>query len=431
MTDRIAPAASAANSPPPPPEDAPPPPVDPVRDAAEGHSLRTLGILSALMAFASVSTDVYLPGLPAMAASLHASAGMVEMTISGYLVGFSLGQLFWGPVGDRFGRRLPIAFGLALFVIGSAGCALANDAVTMIAWRAIQAAGACASVVLARAMVRDMYAGHRAAQMMSILMTVMAIAPLVGPTIGGAILHFASWRAIFWALGGFGVATLIALHWLPETLPPARRNGQPLGQAMLGYRDLLRNKRLLGYAGAGGFYYGGIYAYIAGTPFAYITYYHVSPQHYGFVFSAGVFGIMLTNTINSRIVRRFGSDAIMRAGTTGIAVASVVLGIDAYTGFGGLWGLAVPLFIYVGLTGFVVANSIAGALGCFPHRAGATSALVGAMQYGTGIFSSALVGALADGTPWPMGLVIGVAGIGSMLCARFMVPPTPAHPASR
>lgn len=196
---------------------------------SDKQSLWIVAILSALMAFASISTDLYLPAMPAMAQSLHASAAQLELTISGYLVGFSLGQLLWGPIGDRYGRRLPIALGLLLFIAGSIGCALSTAAPVMIICRALQAIGACASVVLARAMIRDLYEGHRAAQMLSTLMTVMAIAPLLGPTVGGALLKFGSWHLIFWTLAAFGIATLAALYSLPETLPIERRNYEPLG----------------------------------------------------------------------------------------------------------------------------------------------------------------------------------------------------------
>jgi DHA1 family bicyclomycin/chloramphenicol resistance-like MFS transporter len=179
---------------------------------------------------------------------------------------------------------------------------------------------------------------------------------------------------------------------------------------------------VLGYAGAGGFLYGGMYAYVAGTPFAYITYHHVSPQRYGVLFAAGIAGIMITNQINARLVRRYGSDRLMRAGTWGAAIAGMLLAINAWTDWGGLVGLVIPLFLFVSTTGFIVANAIAGALGIFPARAGTMSALIGASQYGTGVLGSALVGFFADGTPWPMGAVIAAMGIGSLLCATLLVP---------
>jgi len=381
------------------------------------HSPWILLILSVLMAFASISTDLYLPALPVMGGVLHAAPGTMALTISGYLIGFSVGQLFWGPISDRYGRRLPIALGLLLFILGSAGCALSTSAGMLIAWRVLQALGACASVVLARAMVRDLYVGHRAAQMMSTLMTVMAIAPLIGPSVGGQILQLASWRAIFWTLVGVGLATLAALRLLPETWPPQRRHTEPLTQALGRYGELLRHRRLLGYAGTGGLFYGGIYAYVAGTPFAYISYHHVSPQHYGLLFALGIVGIMGTNLLNARWVVRFGSDRLMRLGAVGAASAGGLLMLTGWTDWGGLLGLVIPLFLFVSATGLIVANSIAGALSLFPGRAGAVSALIGATQYGTGIAGSALVGLLADGTPWPMACVIGLMAFGTLLCA--------------
>lgn len=394
----------------------------PVQTEAASHGWRVLAILSALMGFASISTDLYLPAMPAMGASLGANTGMIELTISGYLIGFSLGQLLWGPIGDRYGRRLPVAIGIILFVIGSAGCALAGSAWAMIGWRIVQAVGACAGVVLARAMVRDLYAGERAAQMMSTLMTVMAIAPLLWPFVGGQILHYGSWRAIFWTLVGVGGATLLALFTLPETLTRERRNKEHLISAVADYLMLIRHKRLMGYAGAGGFFYGGSFAYVAGSPFAYISYYHVSPQFYGLLFGSGIVGLMVTNLVNARLVVRLGIARLLRVGTVGAALAALVFAVNTRTHWGGLAGLAVPLFLFVSMTGFIVANSIAGALADFPKRAGAVSALVGAIHYGSGIIGSALVGAFADGTPWPLGWVVALAGLGSVTCALFLVP---------
>jgi DHA1 family bicyclomycin/chloramphenicol resistance-like MFS transporter len=381
-----------------------------------------MAVLSTLMAFASISTDLYLPALPAMGVALHADAGALALTISGYLTGFSLGQLLWGPIGDRYGRRLPIAIGLVLFIMGSAGCAESTSVRMLIGWRALQAVGACASVVLARAMVRDLYVGDRAARMMSTLMTVMAIAPLLGPSVGGQILHIASWRAIFWTLTGIGLVTLAALYTLPETLPPARRNHTPLHRALYGYGQLLRQRQLLGYAGAVGFCYGGIFAYVAGTPFAYITYYHVSPRFYGILFGASTIGIMITNQANARLVTRHGIARLMRGGALCAALAGTLLAFDSKTDWGALMGLVIPLFLFVSATGFIVANSIVGALSHFPDRAGAVSALIGAIQYGTGVVGSSLAGLCADHTPWPMGYIIAVSGIGCLLCALFLVP---------
>jgi DHA1 family bicyclomycin/chloramphenicol resistance-like MFS transporter len=376
-----------------------------------------LAILSALMGFASISTDFYLPAMPSMAEQLGADAGKVEYTISGFLIGFSLGQLLWGAISDKYGRRVPVAIGLVLFVIGSAGCAMSQSVEAMIAWRILQALGACAGVVLSRAMVRDLYEGPRAAQMLSTLIAVMAIAPLLAPIIGGQIDALAGWRAIFWTLVVLGLLALAGLLSLPETLPSERRRTDPLIGAFRRYANLLGHRKIIGYAGAGAFFYSGMYAYIAGTPFAFITYHHVPAEYYGLLFGAGIIGIVITNLINARLVHHFGMDRILMAGTLIAMLAGLVLAVNAYSDIGGLWGLFLPLLVFVSVTGFVVANSIAGAMADYPEQAGSVSALVGAIQYGSGIAGSGLVGVFADGTPWPLGWVIAVMSIGSVLCA--------------
>jgi len=250
----------------------------------------------------------------------------------------------------------------------------------------------------------------------------MAIAPLIGPILGGQILVLAGWRAIFWVLVGVGVLTLGALFALPETLPPARRNSDTLARAFGGYGALLRQRTVLGYAGAGGFLYGGIFAYVAGTPFAYITYYGVSPQWYGALFATGIVGIMGANLINARVVARVGGDRLLRWATLAAALAGVALAVAALTGWCGLAGLVVPLFVFVATTGFVVANAVVGALATSARRAGAVSALIGAAQYGAGVIGAALVGLFADGTPWPLGWVVAVGGVGAAASAWLVLP---------
>ena len=374
-------------------------------------------ILSALMSFSSISTDMYLPALPTLVTDLHTDIGRVELTISSFLIGFSLGQLFWGPISDRIGRRLPIAAGLILFIVGSFGCAYSETIGQMLAWRVVQAVGACAGPVLARAMARDLYARERSAQMLSLLILMMAVAPLVGPLLGGQILAFWSWRAIFLILMVFGLLALVGLWLLPETLPPSRRSTVPLRDTLSSYLSLARDPRLFIYAIAGGFYYAGCYAFIAGTPFAYIDYYHLSPEVYGVLFGANVVGLMALNYLNSRLVVRFGSERIFRFGAWIVALSGVVLAINSRYGYGGVPGLAIPIFCFMSVSGFIVANSVASALASFPRQAGSASSLVGAMHYGSGVLSAAMLGWFADGTPWPMGWIVGAAGIGCLVTA--------------
>ncbi|WP_349999121.1 multidrug effflux MFS transporter [Stenotrophomonas lacuserhaii] len=381
---------------------------------------RVLAVLGALMGFASISTDFYLPAMPAMAIALHATSGMLAFSITGYLIGFSVGQLFWGPVSDKFGRRLPVAAGIVLFVIGSAGCALSDSAETIIGWRIIQALGASACVVISRAIVSDLYKGARAARMLSTLMVVMAIAPLLGPLVGAQVAAWAGWRAIFWLLVALGLAALAALYTIPETLSPLRRQAGLLSGAFARYARLLTERRILAYAGAGGFFYAGMFAYIAGTPFAYIIYHHLPAQYYGLHFGAGILGIMGTNVLNARLVARMGADRLLIVGALIAALAGTASAVAAWTDWGGLWGLLLPLFVFVSCTGLIVANSVAGALAGFSMEAGSVSAVVGALQYGSGIAGSGLVGLFTDGTPRPMGWIVALAGIGCLMCARSL-----------
>lgn len=384
------------------------------------YSWRILSVLSILMGFAAISTDFYLPAIPAMATSLSASAKDMALTISGYLVGFSLGQLFWGPIGDHYGRRLPIAGGLVLFTLGSIGCALSHSVDMIIIWRILQAMGACASVVLARAMVRDLYEGHHATRMMSTLMTITAATPLLAPSIGGQIFEFGGWRSIFWVLSMVGCLTLVLLFTLPETLPIERRRHEPFSTIFSHYNTLILQPRILAYAGAGGCLYAGMFAYISGSPAAYITYYHVPPTSYGFLFGMNIIGIMVANMLNARFAQRLGSDCLLALGCTLSTLSGLCLIITAWTQWGGLWGLAVPLFFYVSTAGFIIANSLSGALQNYPRHAGAVSALVGAIHYGSGILGSALVGLFSNGTPRPMSIIIISAAVLSLLFLRLL-----------
>lgn len=388
-----------------------------VAGAAAQPELRILLILSTLMSFASMSTDMYLPALPAITRALHASAANIDLTFSTFLIGFSLGQLLWGPISDRYGRRFPVAAGMVLFIIGSAGCALSASVWQLMGWRVVQALGACAGPVLARAMVRDLYGREHAARMLSTLILIMGIAPLAGPLLGGQLLNIGSWRIIFWALVGFGVATLAWLHWLPETLALSKRSRGPLRGAFADYLTVAADARLLGYALSGGFFYAGVYAFVVGTPFVYIEYFHVSPQSYGLLFGVNIVGMMAANFVNARLLTRFGSERMFRIGTGVLAAAGCALALDARFAWGGLAGLVVPIFFYMSMNGLIVANSVAGALAAHPRRAGTASSLIGAMHYGSGILSAAMVGWCADGTPWTLAWIMGGAGLGSWATA--------------
>lgn len=375
-----------------------------------------LVVLAVLLGFASISTDLFLPALPAMQMALGADKGMLEFAISGYLLGFGLGQLFWGPVSDRFGRRGPIALGVLVFTLGSAGCALSTDVSMIIGCRVVQALGASAGVALARAMVRDIYERDEAAKVLSTLMTVMAVAPLLGPSIGAQILAFASWQAIFWTLVAIGMVTILGVLTLPESLPPERREQGSLWASIAGYADFLGNRQLLGYSAAIGFFYAGVFANIAGGPFAYIDYFGVAPSVYALIFAGGVFGLMLTNMINARFVSRLGTGRMLRLGTMGAALFGLTTAVVTSTGWGGVIGLIIAQLLFTAMNGLILANGVAAALASVTARTGSAAAVIGAIQYGSGMVGAALVGVLANGTPAPMGMVMAIGGLGSLIC---------------
>jgi len=287
----------------------------------------------------------------------------------------------------------------------------------MMAWRVLQAVGACAGPVLARAMVRDLYARDQAARMLSTLITIMGAAPLVGPLLGGQILQIWSWHAIFWLLAVVGTVSLLSMALLPETLPREGRLTEPMHRVWKDYFNLARDRRLVRYAASGGFFYAGAYAFIAGTPSVYIDHFGVSPQAYGLLFGVNIVGIMLANLLNARFVTRIGSERMFVLGTLVAALSGATMAMNAWSGWGGLAGIAVPVFFYMAMNGLIVANSVAGALASFPRSAGAASSLVGAIHYGSGIISAGLVGWLSDGTPWTMGWIIGLSGLGCLFMA--------------
>jgi DHA1 family bicyclomycin/chloramphenicol resistance-like MFS transporter len=383
--------------------------------------IKLLLVLSVLMAFGSISTDMYLPSLPTLGQVFAVGQAHVQLTLSFFLLGFGIGQLVWGPLGDRYGRKWPLVTGILLHLAGSAACALSGSIEQMIFWRFIQALGSCAGPVLARAMVRDLYDRTRSAQMLSVLMLVMGIAPLAGPILGGQVLLFGSWRTIFWCQFGFGLLALGGMFLLPETLPARLRSSQHIWRSVFLYAELLCTRRFMGYALIGGCIYGGAFAQLAGTPYAYIDYYHVPAQLYGFLFALAITGMMAANLINSRLVVRLGTDLLLRIGTSIAACSGIVLAIDGWTGFGGLWGIVVPVLCFVSMLGLVAANAIAGALAAFPQRAGTASALSGAIQFVFGTLSSAAVGWFADGTPWTMAWIMAVAGCSALAAALLLV----------
>lgn len=377
---------------------------------AQRQPVKTTGlvfilILSALMAFTSLSTDIYLPAMPVMANELQ---GNVELTITGFLVGFCIAQLIWGPISDHLGRRIPLVIGMVLFVIGSIGCALSTDIMQIVFWRVFQALGACTGPMLARAMIRDLFSRTRAAQMLSTLTIVMAIAPIVGPLLGGQMIKFASWHAIFWLLAVIGILMLCSLYWLSETLPPERRVKASIRGAFETYYTLLSNRSFMRFTLSLTFYYVAAYAFITGSPFVYISWFHIDPQHYGWLFAINIVGVMSMSAVNRRLVQRYPLETLLKRAVGVATLAALALAMGTKLNVGGVILIVATVFVFFSMNGIIAATATAAALDSAPHAAGSASALIGALQYGSGIISSLLLALFSDGTPWTMGWIIAL-----------------------
>ena len=390
--------------------------------AAPRYGIGLTLLLASLVSMGPFSIDMYLPSLPTLAEHFAVGPREVQLTLSTFFFGFAGGQLIYGPLSDRIGRRRPLLFGLMLFIVASLLCSMATSMEQLIGLRLVQALGACSGVVLARAAVRDLFGREQSAQMMSYMMLAVMLAPMLAPIVGGQVLVFAGWRAIFAILAAIGLVLLI-VAWvgMKETLPPARRQRLSPSQMAWSYVSLLRDRNYIGYVLSSSSVFAGMFAYISGSPFVFIELYGVAPEHFGFLFGSNIVGLMVGALCNGRLIPRFGSDRILRFGIAVAAIAGVSLAIVTATGIGGLPMLMVPLFFYIGSISLIAPNATAGALSARPDIAGAGAALSGAMQFTAGALSGTLLGLLNDGTALPMGVTIGVAGVMGFTFHRWLV----------
>ena len=358
-----------------------------------------LSILGALMAVTSLSTDIYLPAMPEMAKELQGDA---ELTVTGFLIGFAVAQLIWGPISDQIGRRKPMFIGMVLFTIGSLGCALSTSMEQIVFWRVFQAFGACTAPMLARAMVRDLFSRTRAAQMLSTLMIIMAIAPIGGPLLGGQMITFTTWHSIFILLAVIGGFLFLSIFLLPETLNTDKRTKASISSAFVNYFRLLSHKIFMRYTLCVTFYYVSAYAFITGSPNVYITYFGIDAQHYGWLFAVNIVGVMGMSFINRSLVHRFELQTLLKIATGIATIATLVMAVTVKADFVPIYFIIAMVFIFFSMNGIVAAVSTAAALDEVPHIAGSASALIGSLQYGSGIISTILLAFFNDGTPWVM-----------------------------
>ncbi|MGX9836612.1 Bcr/CflA family multidrug efflux MFS transporter [Enterobacter dykesii] len=358
-----------------------------------------LGLLAMLM---PLSIDMYLPALPVISAQFGVPAGSAQMTLSTYILGFALGQLFYGPMADSLGRKPVILGGTLVFAAAAVACALAQTIDHLIIMRFFHGLAAAAASVVINALMRDIYPKEEFSRMMSFVMLVTTIAPLVAPMAGGAVLVWFSWHVIFWILALAALlASAMIFFFIDETLPVERRQKFHIRTTIGNFASLFRHKRVLSYMLASGFSFAGMFSFLSAGPFVYIELNHVSPQHFGYYFALNIVFLFIMTIINSRFVRRVGALNMFRAGLWIQFVMAIWLVVSAFLGVG-FWALVVGVAAFVGCVSMVSSNAMAVILAEFPHMAGTASSLAGTFRFGIGAIVGALLSMATFTTAWPM-----------------------------
>jgi DHA1 family bicyclomycin/chloramphenicol resistance-like MFS transporter len=366
-------------------------------------------LLGSLTAFGPLSVDMYLPALPHIASELDAGPASIQLTLTAVLAGLALGQLVAGPVSDALGRKRPLLVGVAAYAAASLLCAVAPSAPALVGLRFVQGLAGSAGVVIARAIVRDLYAGDAAARVFSILVLVMGAAPVLAPTLGAQVLRVAGWRAIFVVLAVIGILLVLAVAGgLDETHAAERRAIGGVVETLGTMRRLLADRSFLGYALTGGFGFGALFAYISGSSFVLERVYGLSPQRFGLFFAINAAGFVVMAQVNARIVGRAGARRLLAIGLASGAAGALALLVVAATHAGGLAGILPCLFVVQTSLGLVLPNSTALALTDHPAVAGSASALLGVLQYAVGAVAAPIVGVAGTSSALPMSIVIAV-----------------------
>jgi DHA1 family bicyclomycin/chloramphenicol resistance-like MFS transporter len=383
------------------------------------ESVGTSAILIGAVALGPISTDLYLPSLPWIGRDLGADVAATQLTLSVFLAAFAIAQIPVGPLSDRFGRRPVLLIGLCIYVLASVACAVAPSIELLILARAVQAIGACAGVVLGRAIVRDIYGRDRAARMLAYIGTAMALAPMIGPILGGTVQGVLGWRWNFGILTTFGAVGL-ALAWLGLAESNVRRDPSALDPVRMAanFGTLLRHRAFLGFTLTVAFSYAGLFAFISGSSFVLIDTLGVPTEQFGFFFAMGVIGYMTGTQIAGRLTMRMGiARMIWLGGTISLAGGAAMVALVP-PAVGNAWAplaVAVPMACYMIGTGIVMPNAQAGALGPFAQMAGAASALMGFLQMAIAATVGLVFGQIHDGTPLPMALLVAAAGCCSLM----------------
>jgi DHA1 family bicyclomycin/chloramphenicol resistance-like MFS transporter len=377
-------------------------------------------LLGLFIAVGPAATDMYLPAFPAVEASFGTAPGTAQLTLATWFAGLAIGQITQGTLSDRYGRRIPLMLGFVVFTISTIGCALAPSLTVLAIFRLIAAFGASAGMVIARAVVRDLSEGQAAAIMMSRLVLVMGVAPVLAPTIGGAILAFAHWRVIFWLLTVYGTICIVtAWKVLPETLPEERRTRLSLAGQASRYFMIVREKSFLTHAIMGGCSTFCMFAYLSGCSPVFEDGFGLNPSQFALIFGLCAVSLVCCSQLNARLLPRFGLNRML----TSVALVSfggtLTLVAVAFSGVHVLAAIVAPLVVVIGCQGFANANATAGALARHAGHAGSASALMGTFQFSLGASSGVLVGFLTDGTPRGMAAMMACGMLGAVIADRF------------
>jgi len=372
-----------------------------------------LGLLSAIGPF---SIDMYLPAFPVIAADLRTTPEMVSYSLSSYFIGICAGQIMIGPLLDRFGRKPPLLGGLILYLISALGCAWAPTIETLIIFRFFQAAGGCAGMVTPRAIIRDVFPVHENARIFSLLILIIGVSPIIAPTAGGYIAAHFGWHSIFLLLAAITFAiTLVVIFVLPESRRPDATFSLRPRPIITSFYSVFRNTQFFTYAFTGSLASAGLYAYLAGSPFVFMELYHVSGQHYGWIFAIIAGGLITSSQVNNLLLTKYRSEQIIPV------VISVQCGIAALLVTGtalnvlNLYGTIACIFVYLCCQGFSFPNSSALSMAPFSKEAGSASALLGSIQMALGAVASALVGVLSDGSALPMVSVMAACSFSALI----------------
>lgn len=381
-----------------------------------------LVLLGALTAIAPMSTDMYLPAFPAITAALQLPAGGMELSFSSYFVGVLLGILCYGPLSDRYGRKPPLLFGLALYSLASLAITQVDSLAGLVGWRFLQGLGGCAGTVLTTAIVRDRCAPQDTARVLSRIMLVMGLAPILAPLAGGLLLAWWGWQSIFLVLVAFGLGCLLAVYaLLDETLASVHVRPLHPRAVLRRYGQLLGERMFLGYLLSQAFTTGAMFAYIAGSPFVLIELHGISPSHYGFFFGLNGLGLIAASQLNPRLLRRFPAPRVLAVALWLPPLAGLLLLGAELAAVQSLPLLMLAFFLVVSSVGLISPNASAMAMAAQGENAGVAAALLGAATFGMGMLGGAFIGFAHDGSGLPLALVIAAMGSAAWLANRLLL----------